>query len=213
MTEGLFITFEGGEGSGKTTLIEAIEKALRAKSLSVLKTREPGGTKLGEKIRTILLEPAECPLSPYAELCLFLASRAQHIEEVIRPALEKKWIVLCDRFNDSTIAYQGAGRALGMREVASVCQFITHGLTPHLTFYLDIAPKEGLARAKHRAPGIDRIESEKMAFHDRVHNAYLLLQGQNKKRLHLLDATQSKEEVFHQAMRQLEPLLQKSYVS
>src|SRR5260221_14604324 len=134
---GLFITFEGGEGAGKTTLIEEIARQLASEGYSVLKTREPGGTKLGEHIRAILLQHTE-PVSPYSELCLFLASRAQHILEVIGPALEAKKIVLCDRFNDSSIAYQGAARGLGMDKGAEFCEFISQVLQPNLTLYLDL---------------------------------------------------------------------------
>ncbi|MBU6446804.1 MAG: dTMP kinase, partial [Verrucomicrobia bacterium] len=118
---GKFITFEGGEGAGKTTLIEEIARQLTQEGRPVLKTREPGGTKLGEQIRTMLLQHTG-PVSPYAEFSLFLASRAQHILEVIGPALESGKIVLCDRFNDSSIAYQGAARGLGMEQVGAFCK-------------------------------------------------------------------------------------------
>ena len=118
MKKGIFVTFEGGEGAGKTTLIETIAAQLEKSGFSVLKTREPGGTSLGEEIRHALLKHRDEPISPYAELCLFLASRSQHIREVIIPALNRGKAVLCDRFNDSTIAYQGAARGLGMDRVA-----------------------------------------------------------------------------------------------
>ena len=133
----LFITFEGGEGAGKTTLINSIVDAILAHGRRVVKVREPGGSSLGEDLRTLVLRHSE-PISPYAELCLFLASRAQHIFEVIAPALKAGKIVLCDRFNDSSIAYQGSARGLGMGRVSEVCAFFSQGLTPDLTLYLDI---------------------------------------------------------------------------
>src|SRR6187431_1687241 len=147
MKRGIFITIEGGEGAGKTTLIESLYQHLLGLGREVLKTREPGGTPLGEEIRKILLHSTG-PVSPYAELSLFLASRAQHISELIAPALAAGKVVLCDRFNDSTIAYQGMARGLGMEEVAAVCRFICAGLEPQLTLYLDIDPAVGLSRAK-----------------------------------------------------------------
>lgn len=195
---GLFITFEGGEGAGKTTLIEGMAKELTSRGLTVLKTREPGGTELGEKIRALLLEPGTL-LSPYAELALFLASRAQHILEVIRPALEKGAIVLCDRFNDSSIAYQGAGRELGIEPVKQCCTFLSEGLKPHLTFYLDIEPTAGLARTKGRSTE-DRIEAENGSFHERVRAAYQEIERQEPERFFRLDASRPPAEVQTQAM-------------
>jgi dTMP kinase len=207
MNRGLFITFEGGEGAGKTTLIERMVEKLRADGMTVVKTREPGGTHLGEGVRNLLLEPSQVAVSPYAELCLFLASRAQHIKEVIRPALEQKKVVLCDRFNDSTIAYQGVARGLGMKEVAHFCDFICQGVQPQLTFYLDIEPSIGLKRAEARGNGPDRMESEKIAFHQKIREAYHKMHEQQPDRFHLLDAQKPAQEVFHQAMRYLERYL------
>lgn len=205
--KGLFITFEGGEGAGKTTLIEQIAKTLFDRDFSVLKTREPGGTALGEQIRDILLHKAEFgPMSPYAELSLFLASRAQHVSEVIGPALRSGTIVLCDRFNDSSIAYQGGARGLGMDSVASMCEFISQGVEPQITFYLDIEAEIGLTRVR-RARGTDRIEAEKLSFHEKIREAYLLLHKKYPKRLHLLDASQPPGRVFQDAMEWIEPWL------
>lgn len=205
-SNGLFITFEGGDGAGKTTLMEKIAETLRKAGRVVVQTREPGGTRLGEAVRALLLQPADQPVSPYAELSLFLASRAQHIAEVIMPALNANKVVLCDRFNDSSIAYQGAGRGLGMEEVASVCSFMSQKLEPHLTFYLDIDPKVGLERAMRNRGSQDRIESEKIAFHQKIREAYHLLQKKSPKRLILLDAHQSREHVFREAMSHVEKL-------
>lgn len=205
LNQGIFITFEGGEGAGKTTLIEEIARQLSSEGYHVLKTREPGGTKLGEQIRSILLQHSG-PLSPYAELCLFLASRAQHIQEVIGPALEEKKIVLCDRFNDSSVAYQGAARGLGMEKVSEFCEFISQGLKPHITLYLDLEPELGMARvAKTREQ--DRIEVETMVFHGKIREAYLEIHHADQKRFRLVDATLPPARVFQEAMKMIHPLL------
>ena len=193
----MFITFEGGEGAGKTTLIIQIAKTLSSKGKSVLVTREPGGTELGEAIREMLLHH-KSPISPYAELSLFLASRAQHVSNVIRPALASGKIVLCDRFNDSSIAYQGLARGLGMKETASFCHFISQ-IEPDLTLYLDLDPEEGLRRAKKTRPQ-DRIEAEEVSFHKKIREGYLLIHQAHPERVHLLDASQDPQTVFTQAI-------------
>lgn len=195
---GFFVTFEGGEGAGKTTLIEEIARQLSQEGRRVLKTREPGGTQLGEAIRAILLQH-EKPISPYAEFSLFLASRAQHVMEVIGPALEEGKVVLCDRFNDSSIAYQGAARGLGMEKVAAFCEFISQGLEPQLTLYLDLDPNLGLKRAaKERKQ--DRIEAETLLFHQKIREAYLSIHRADPHRFRLIDASQSPAKVFEEAM-------------
>ena len=199
LSEGFFITFEGGEGAGKSTLIESVFARLKEEGRSVVKTREPGGTPLGEEIRHLLLKPSQTPVSPYTELSLFLASRAQHISEVIGPALLAKKIVLCDRFNDSTIAYQGAARGLGLEKVSEFCSFISQGFTPHLTLYLDIDPQIGLQRVK-RSRDQDRIEVETLAFHTKIREAFHLLHRLHPKRLLLIDASQEPQKVFADAM-------------
>lgn len=197
--QGFFITFEGGEGAGKTTLIEEMASQLSQEGHTVLKTREPGGTKLGEQIRSLLLQRAE-PVSPYAELSLFLASRAQHILEVIGPALEAGKIVLCDRFNDSSIAYQGAARGLGMEKVKEFCEFVSQGLKPHLTLYLDLDPRVGLKRAAQERKQ-DRIESETLLFHERIREAYLSIHREDSRRFRLIDAKNPPAKVFEEAMK------------
>lgn len=211
--KGLFVTFEGGEGAGKTTLIEEIARQLALEGNAVLKTREPGGTKFGEHVRTLLLQHSQdaVPLSPYAELCLFLASRSQHIVEVIQPALDAGKIVLCDRFNDSSVAYQGAARGLGREQVASFCRFISHGLEPDLTLYLDIDPELGLARAKKERQQ-DRIESETVAFHTKIREAYHAIHKEQPRRFQLLDAAKPPKAVFEEAMKRIHPLLSTSHV-
>lgn len=203
--EGLFITFEGGEGAGKTTLIDSIARTLTSEGFTVLKTREPGGTKIGEDVRNLLLHQ-KGPVSPYAELCLFLASRAQHIFEVIGPALEAGKVVLCDRFNDSSIAYQGAARGLGMTQVGEFCQFISQGLNPQLTLYLDLDPELGLSRAA-KARTQDRIEAETILFHRKIRDAYIEIHQADQKRFRLIDATLPPERVFQDAMVLIRQLL------
>lgn len=205
--KGFFLTFEGGEGAGKSTLIESLESFLKDKGFQIVKTREPGGTPFGEKIRSILLDHASNFLSPQAELCLFLASRSQHIKEVIAPALKEGKIVLCDRFNDSSIAYQGGGRGLGIEKVSSFCDFIVEGLKPDLTFYLDIDPKIGLERITHASNHHDRIESEVASFHQNIRKAYHQIAQQDKKRLKVIDATKSKASVFKEVMDQISETL------
>ena len=203
----LFITFEGGEGAGKTTLLSRIQTELKKQGHKVLTTREPGGTELGEKIRQWLLDPAEkAVISARTELCLFLAARAQHLQEKIEPALKQGKIVLCDRFNDSTIAYQGAGRGLGMQEVGDMCRFVCGSLQPSLTFYLDVEPSVGLERArgtsKEAAAGqLDKIESEALAFHQMIRQAFLQLAKEEPHRIQVIDAHQTPHQVFQQVIR------------
>ncbi len=196
--KGMFITFEGGEGAGKTTLIEGIKDHLSS-SFEVVQTREPGGTNLGEKIRDLLLSPQkEYTVSSRSELALFLASRAQNIEECILPALNKGNVVLCDRFNDSSYAYQGIARGLGLDEVEKVASFMCQGLEPDLTFYLDLDPDVGFGRMNSHK--LDRIELEKIEFHQKVRDAYHFLAEKFSNRLHILDANRPVEEVLKSAM-------------
>lgn len=199
--KGLFITFEGGEGAGKTTLIEKLEAHLTQRGHQVLKTREPGGTELGEMIRSILLTHKN-PISTHAELALFLASRAQHIAEVIQPALAAGKIVLCDRFNDSSIAYQGGARGLGMQGVEKVCSFFTQNKEPHLTFYLDLDPEVGLKRAA-QIKEQDRIELEALSFHKKIRESFLKLAQDKPERFRVIDATLPPEKVFEEVQKEI----------
>ena len=198
--KGLFITFEGGEGAGKTTLIDQIFSHLQQRSLKVMKTRAPGGTKAGESIRELVLHHKNISLLPRTELLLFLADRAQHVDEVIRPALNEGTIVLCDRFNDSTVAYQGGARGIDLATVKELCNFATGNLQPNLTLYLDLDPKLGLERVNKLGTGKDRIELEKLSFHDKIRNAFHAIAKEEPKRFHLVDASRPPEEVFLKAM-------------
>lgn len=215
LRKGVFITLEGGEGAGKTTLIDQVSRHLASEGYTVVKTREPGGTHLGEHIRKLLLEPcAPHPMSPYAELCLFLAARAQQIEEVIRPSLEARKVIICDRFNDSTIAYQGVARGLGIETVSQYCDLVCQGIKPHLTLYLDIDPATGLMRARREQcaiPGVirthDRIEAEGVDFHAKIRDAFRAIHKKDPHRFHMLDASQPPELVYAEAMKLIQPLL------
>lgn len=207
-TQSFFISFEGGEGAGKTTLIQKVELALREKGFDIIRTREPGGSVLGEHIRKLLLDHKETtPISSMAELLLFLAARAQQIEEVIKPALKESKLILCDRFNDSTIAYQGAGRGLGIEKVEELCHLVCDGVEPHLTLFLDVDPNVGITRttatAKENAKEghRDRIESESIQFHTRLRNAYLSIAKQYPHRFFIIDANQPADKVYEEAMK------------
>lgn len=204
MKKGLFITCEGGEGAGKTTLLNKLQAELHQKGHQVLMCREPGGTALGDQIRHWLLHrDPSLSISPKAELLLFLTARAQNISENIQPALSSGKVVLCDRFNDSTVAYQGVARGIGVDYVQQLCDTVCEGLAPDLTFFLDLPVEEGLRRAA-KVGALDRIEQEKIEFHDKVRQGMRQLAKQNPKRIVTLDATQSPEQVFAAAWKQLE---------
>lgn len=209
--KGLFITFEGGEGVGKTTLIERIYASLTQKGFSVLKTCEPGGTTFGRHIRDILLHDKSAPFGRKSELFLFLADRSQHVEEKILPHLEKNDIILCDRFNDSTFAYQGAARSVDISLLKTLCQFAASGLQPDLTFFLDLDPFIGLKRSrksKESGAYFDRIEKEDMSFHTKVREAFLTLAKEEPERFHVIDASLAFDQVFKKSMDEIHPKLQ-----
>ena len=186
---GYFITFEGSEGCGKTTQIEALAKALEAQGKTVLITREPGGTLIGEKIRNLLQDPShKNEISDMAELLLFSASRAELIASRIQPALKRGEIVICDRFYDSTYVYQGLGRAIDMKIVEQLNQITVGTLKPDLTILLDLDAKVGIERAKSRQSGeLDRIENESLVFFEAVRNGYLELAKKEPERFKTID--------------------------
>lgn len=169
----MFITFEGGEGTGKTTLIEIVKKSLEEKGYEVVLTREPGGkgSHMSEAIRDLVLDPKYTNVNPHTEALLYAASRAQHLTEVIIPALKEKKIVLCDRYLDSSLAYQAFARDLGLDFILSINKVALDHL-PNLTFYIDIDPNIGINRIKNREKN-DRLDQEKMAFHEEVRKGYL----------------------------------------
>ena len=174
----VFITIEGCEGCGKTTQSELLKKYLQSKGLTVVLTREPGGSVVAEQVRNILLNPA-FKVAPYCELMLYEASRAQHLEDIIKPNLEKGYVVICDRFTDSTIAYQGYARGIDIEIIKELNNVATSGLKPDLTIYLDINPNKGIKKAKTvnkgKLTGGDRIERESLKFHNNVRKGFLEL--------------------------------------
>jgi len=195
--KGFFITLEGGEGSGKSTILQKLADSLASDTLPVVLTHEPGGSEVGKKIRQWLLEKDHTvPLDPMAELMLFLADRAQHIHEVIRPALEQGKIVLCDRFNDSTVAYQGFGRGMDVPRVQEICELVSGYVQPFLTILLDVDPSVGLGRTLENSGEMDRIESETLEFHKQLHRGFHWLHEQDPERILLVDANQPLDHVF-----------------
>jgi dTMP kinase len=196
---GWFITFEGVEGSGKTTQIRLAGEFLREKGLPVVMTQEPGGTPLGERIREILLNRGGFDISGEAEAFLFAAARAQHTDTVILPALERGEVILCDRFSDATIAYQAYGRGLPLETVREVCRFASRGLSPHLTLLFDLPEEKGLERAFRRIAGRDedhredRFEREHLDFHRRIREGYLAIAREEPGRVKVIDASRDIE--------------------
>ena len=191
---GQFITIEGIEGAGKTSCISCVERLLTRNNIEYITTREPGGTNLAEKIRHILLETEDDPPVDLCELLLIFAGRAQHIQNVILPALKEGNWVVCDRFTDATFAYQGGGRGL-QTDLISDLELITQkDLRPNLTFLLDVEPELGLSRAKRRGE-LDRFEKEELEFFKRVREAYLDAAVRNSERFFVLDASESEEQV------------------
>lgn len=194
MVRGVLITIEGCEGTGKSTQVRMLAESLRQAGLAVTVVREPGGTRVGEAVRSILLSPEHEGLEARAELLLYEASRAQLVREVILPALAAGGVVLCDRFTDSTTAYQGYGRDLPLDEVLELNRFATSGLVPDLTVVLDFDPAEGLARAV-AASGADRLEAEHIGFHERVREGFLAIAAAEPERVTVLDACGPPEEI------------------
>lgn len=207
MRKSLFITLEGGEGVGKSSLVPRLAAFFEQRGTQVLCTREPGGTLLGEAIRRLLLEvKKDVRIYSTAELFLFLAARSQHLDELIMPALEQGKVVLCDRFNDSTIAYQGIARGLGGEYVADLCKKACRGKEPDLTLLLDAPVQIGLQRTRNvhkenaAAGSMDRIEAETVAFHEAVRQALLKCAEKEPGRFIVIDASKTQDEVCSSAI-------------
>ncbi len=203
MQSGRFITVEGGEGVGKTTNLDFIESLLRSDGHDVVRTREPGGTPLAESVRELLLAPRDEPVSELAELLLVFAARAQHIEQVIKPALARGQWVLCDRFTDATYAYQGAGRGMDVTAIAKLEQLVQQNLRPDLTLLLDVPVEIGMSRASARSTP-DRFESEQLQFFELVRAEYLQRASDEPERFVIIDASPELSEVQQQIRRALE---------
>lgn len=202
----LFITFEGPEGGGKTTQLRLLQAQLEQEGRQVLATREPGGTAIGNAIRAILLDPYHTGMSPRAEALLFNAARAQLIDELVQPALADGQIVLCDRFADSTLAYQGYGRNLSLADLHTLIAYATLGVRPHLTIFLDIPAAAGLQR-KSQGNEWNRLEAEQLAFHQRVREGFLTLVAAEPPRWLVVDATKTIEQVHAAIWQRVQTLL------
>ena len=222
MKKGLFITFEGPDGSGKTTQAQKLYKYLGHKGYSVIRTREPGGTKLSEQLRLILLSPSN-RISSTAELFLYEAIRAQHIQELINPSLKEGKIIICERFSDATFAYQGYGRKIDMNMIKSLDDFATYTsdgadkILPDVTFLLDISPKMGLSRVVSTKKGnkqrsLDRIEQENLKFHNRVKAGYLKLAQKYPQRIKVISAEDPKTEIHKKIIEYVEQIIKKKRI-
>lgn len=203
----MFITFEGIEGSGKTTRMQEAGRFLQSRGYDLLLTREPGGTALGERIRAILLSPEQKGMDPTAELLLYMADRADHVNTLIRPALAKKKVVLCDRYFDATLAYQGYARGLDIELLRAFHRTALNDFMPDLTFLLDLPPEIGLSRAlgdRSRSDAESRFEQEALDFHARVRAGYLSLADEDPERFIRIDAAAAPESVDRQIRSALE---------
>ncbi|MBC5638382.1 dTMP kinase [Ornithinibacillus sp. BX22] len=193
---GYFITFEGGEGAGKTSILHSIADKLQQLGYDVVQTREPGGIDIAEKIRNIILNPLHTAMDGRTEALLYAAARRQHLVEKVFPALEQGKIVLCDRFIDSSLAYQGYARGLGMDEVFTINQFAIQNAMPNLTLFFDIEPRKGLERISlNKDRERNRLDLEEIEFHEKVYEAYQLLVKRFPERIQVINADQSMEKV------------------
>ena len=210
--KGYFVSFEGPDGAGKSTVLKEVlaEIAPQLKT-QYLVTREPGGSKIAEKIRDIILDPANDKMDPKTEALLYAAARSQHVEEIIKPAINEGKVVFSDRFVDSSLAYQGQGRDLGIAKVKQINDFATDKLDPDLTFFLDIAPEIGLSRIKKLGPAQeDRLEQEDIAFHQKVYEGFLKVIKMYPDRFVVINATQPIDQVVKQVVTELKQRLPKT---
>jgi dTMP kinase len=213
----LFITFEGVEGSGKTTQIQRLKKYLTQKGIRCKVTREPGGCSIGEKIRQILLNPDHREMVPATEFLLYEAARAQHVNEVIKPFLERDGVVLCDRFSDATLAYQGYGRGIDLKWIQRLNHLSSQGLQPDVTFLLDCPSDVGLERAIQRNRTLkqereERFEMEELKFHQRVRKGYLAIARKEPRRVKVIDTRQGEEKVFEKIQKIVDNLIKEKKV-
>ena len=202
--KGKFITFEGSEGSGKSTQIELAQQYLESKGKNVLFLREPGGVKISENIRSILLDPETKDMTDECETLLYMAARAQLVSEIIIPALNSGKVILCDRFLDSTVAYQGYGNGVDIEKIKNIGEFVMQGFYPDLTFLFDLNVEEGFARINRSK---DRIEQRGLDYHSRVRSGYLEIAKSEPDRVKLIDARKSKEEIQSMVQKHIDQLL------
>jgi len=203
---GKFITIEGSEGVGKSTNIEFISKYLKSRDITTLETREPGGTKIAEEIRQLLLTTKGETVPEIAELLLFFAARSFHVENLIKPAINQGHYVICDRFSDATVAYQGYGRGFNIQDINTIASWVHEKMQPDLTILLDAPAEIGMQRAKQRGT-TDRMESEDISFYERVRNGYLTLASEHKERFVVIDASQALKSVQTEIAFHLDVLL------
>lgn len=209
--KGLFITFEGIEGSGKSTQAQALAHYLRDQGFEVVETREPGGTPVAEHVREVFLRPTRKrrpidPLVPECEVALILAARSQHVANLILPALEHGAVVVCDRFSDSTLAYQGYGREIPISKLRSLTRWAAKGLTPNVTFLFDLPVSQGLRR-RLNSTDVNRLDHETAAFHQRVRKGFLTLAQQAPRRIHTINAGRSAQTITRHLRTLVAPLL------
>ena len=204
----LFVTFEGGEGSGKSTVLKQVNEILLSEGHSTLLTREPGGTPISEQIRNVILDKANTSMDPRTEALLYAASRRQHLVEKIWPALKEGKIVLCDRFLDSSLAYQGGARGLGMDEILEVNRYATDGQFPDITLFFDLDPSIGLQRiAANAGREVNRLDLERMTFHEKVRASFQKLASLYPERYVTIDASQPLEKVVEDSLKAIKAKL------
>ena len=207
--KGFFITFAGTEGSGKTTVIEKVEQYYKEKGYQVIRTREPGGSKIAEDIRNVILDVNNTNMDSITEAMLYAASRRQQLVEKVIPNMEKGYIVLCDRFIDSSLAYQGHARNLGIDKVYQLNLIATNGLLPDATIYVDVKPEVGLARIKSNNREQNRLDLEKMSFHEKVYEGYKIVSEMFKDRFKVINGEQDRESVFNDTIAVLNEIINK----
>lgn len=204
-----FITIEGGEGSGKTSVIIKLIEELNKRGYQTLSTREPGGSKIAEEIREVILNVENTNMDYMTEALLYAASRRQHLEEVVKPAIKEGKLVICDRYVDSSLAYQGHARGLGIDNVYEVNMYATGGFMPDLTIFIDVPPEVGLNRIKDNNRSVDRLDLEKMNFHNLVHEGYLKVYERFPNRIVRIDGNKPLEEVYEDLLKIIDQRLSK----
>ncbi|KHF38041.1 dTMP kinase [Halalkalibacter okhensis] len=204
MSKGFFVTVEGGEGAGKTTVLDQIETELIQRGYEVVRTREPGGIRIAERIRTVILDVTHTEMDSRTEALLYAAARRQHLVEKVIPALKEGKIVLCDRFLDSSLAYQGYARGIGFDEVKAINEFAIEGYLPDLTLFFDVDPQIGLTRIQSdKDREVNRLDQEKLEFHERVRNGYQKVMDVYPERIKVIDANQDVRAVYKDAMTEI----------